>query len=255
MKPQKYEPLFSQMTVEKAYLLGFLATDGYCGSSVVSIELQGQDHPLLESLMPVFKSSGYRPSLTQTVKKGRLYSRLRVHSVQLVQELATLGITRRKSLTISVHMDSFGVYLVDYIRGVIDGDGSITVRRNDVEVSLCSASSEFIRDINSLLPMFGIAPKNIGTRVRSRKNPLYRFSVYSIDARSLLQQLYYPECLALPRKKLVAQSFKPTKKWSQSDVQYLREKADTLTAHQIADHLGKTYASVRSKGYRLGMKV
>lgn len=115
-------------TPEKAYWLGFIAADGSVSTSAgdfyLRVELSRVDvgHLLkladaLESDVPVRLTKQDCASVT-------------FHSKRLVEHLVALGVTERKSLVIVPPLERLAGLEAHYWRGLWDGDGTVSVRKN-----------------------------------------------------------------------------------------------------------------------------
>lgn len=116
-------------TSDKAYILGFIASDGYIHKSLkyCCIAISEKDAEHLEKIRSAMKSnvpiktkkqssSGYAPN---SVKKEICFC-----SKSMVNDLLQLGITPKKSLTIDMPKINHDLQK-DFIRGVFDGDGYV----------------------------------------------------------------------------------------------------------------------------------
>lgn len=149
-------------TAEKAYILGFIATDGNIHESksnahVLSIQLSSKDKEILEKIKDKFEYSGPL-SDTCRVTNGieRSYTALRIASEDLCKGLKRVGITTRKTHSIGplkIPTELMGHFL----RGAYDGDGSIVIKSNKASLLLPSASKDFLvwiqQSIESILPL------------------------------------------------------------------------------------------------------
>jgi hypothetical protein len=220
---------------------------------MVRLELQSRDRPILQSFYQMFKDNGYQPSLTDTTKDGRDYCLLRINSTALVHQLAASGITARKTYTVPFFDFLPDHLLHDYLRGVVDGDGSIIHRKNSLVVEICSASSGFIHTLNDSLERLGIPQHRIDIRTRNRRSPLYRITLWRY-APTFLQQVYYPGCLCLQRKLQVFTQFSkhPDRKitWSPEQDRFLWVNQD-LPILELCSRLGKTRGSITARLHRL----
>lgn len=121
-------------TEHKAYWLGLLAADGYIRDSAplgFGISLQEQDKYILEALKQDIKFTG--EIKTYTTKPGSSYKmttycRLLISSPYLREQLIHLGIASHKTTILQFPtINQVPTSLMrHYIRGYVDGNGSIT---------------------------------------------------------------------------------------------------------------------------------
>jgi hypothetical protein len=127
MRKRKYhldEGLFNYINSEaKAYWLGFLAADGSLSRYSLALELNNKDINQIKKFRHFLKSN-------HPIKPTRKNcSRLRVNSVILNQSLIELGIHPNKTSNIQAPPIQPKL-LRHFYRGVFDGDGWITFRKN-----------------------------------------------------------------------------------------------------------------------------
>ncbi len=198
----------------KAYFLGLMATDGYLSCSrdnACGIDLTDEDCIKAISDYTGKEYQQYdKSSYNMTQTKYDIYTkkavyRIRFDSADLVQELKKRGIDENKSLTIK-QVKLFGEeqkYYPLVIRGIIDGDGTIS-RRCDGQVYLkiCSASKDFAEWIKDILEqrMFF---ENVAFYQKDLKdrNPIYEVFTSSAKNIELLRLLSYYSPLGMARKR------------------------------------------------------
>lgn len=147
--------MFGDLTrPEAAYAIGLLQTDGthegrLDGKGRVSIELAPRDEAVLDrlrALLPCYSSIGHR---VRNTNFGTEYATatLRFYDQSTRQAVADAGMeVGRKSHTIRAPASPFSA--PDYVRGLLDGDGSVGfTRRGEPFVSLvtaCPAIASFV---------------------------------------------------------------------------------------------------------------
>lgn len=111
---------FKEIDEETAYLLGWIVSDGHVSNERLSIALQKRDKEHLEYLASLFTTKGIH-------ERKHCYA-LDVHSIELVQTLRDMGISRRKSFE-DWDIWEMGVpreYYPYFLLGIIEGDGHIS---------------------------------------------------------------------------------------------------------------------------------
>ena len=121
---------------EKAYWLGFIASDGYINTpkGILEIGLQRQDENHIVKFAKAINTN--KPIYQKDSKyKGKTYpsSALRIYSRKMIEDLSKLGIADRKSLIYKSPTEkqlskAFTKY---YILGLLDGDGTISIMKNN----------------------------------------------------------------------------------------------------------------------------
>ena len=126
-------------TREKAYWLGIMYTDGYiCKAqeytNYVGLSISEKDIDLLEKFKVFLKYSGEikHYKVSSGYKIGTPYVRLRIGNNKLVADLEKWGVVEHKTKIINGMPDI--PYKMDFIRGVIDGDGSLYKRLPNIRI-------------------------------------------------------------------------------------------------------------------------
>lgn len=117
----------------KAYILGFIYADGSnaLSKSTINISLQKSDKDILEKMRAELKSSKPLVFLDYSNKNDYGYHykdqyALRFHSAHMCSKLLELGVYTDKSYTLKFPNFLRKDLLPHFIRGVFDGDGSIS---------------------------------------------------------------------------------------------------------------------------------
>lgn len=190
------EDFFKQMTSNSAYILGLICADGNVSktSNAISICLHKDDSYLLEDISSVMSSS-------YSVRFDKNMSTLGVESKPLHEDLVKLGIMPNKSKTIEAP-EIPEKYMPDFIRGVIDGDGSVSKRRPKVKIS--TASKKFAKDVSHMLHKIGVY-NYISYEPytwKGKKKDFYNILIMRRDAvKKLYHHLYDNAELFMVRKK------------------------------------------------------
>lgn len=176
--PQQFydinEDFFSIWSPEMAYVFGLILTDG-CVSDAGVISLCINDRELLEKVKKALRSE-HKITLSKH-QKGLYY--FHFAREKLVADLAKLGVLPRKSLTIKFPKVPER-YLVDFIRGVFDGDGSVMLNKKSKNFPLVtkffSGSEDFINGIEIKLQELSMPKRTIYQQ--KTKNGIYYTIVY-----------------------------------------------------------------------------
>ena len=182
------EPLFW-------YLVGLVATDGCLSSDGRHVDVTAKDKNFLEQLRQLLdlrcgvsvKNNG----------RGQDAHRIQIGSRSLYDRLLTIGLTPRKSLTLGplkVPDDGFR----DFLRGVIDGDGSIrrwchpTNGREQWAVKIHGASRPFLEWLGQTsLRLWSVKGKlHTLYRLSLSRNPIYQMKYGKIAAKVILARAY-----------------------------------------------------------------
>ena len=117
----------------KAYLLGFIASDGclYTPNNeqkqkILSITIHKQDKEILELFQKAFKT-------TKPIGKQKDYVNFNISSTKVINDIAKLGITPQRKTYGNIIPKINPKYFFAFIRGMIDGDGAIL--NNSITIS------------------------------------------------------------------------------------------------------------------------
>lgn len=196
-----------EMTLENpfyAYLFGFAQTDGHLyehsrNRGKLSIEISRQDAEILEkfkSLLPFNSSIRYR---VRTTNFGKNYESVvwTVCDKRFRDCLKEWGFpVGKKSEIIKTPCAAYSQ--ADYFRGIIDGDGSLGLTAKGFPfVSLVTKSPQIVgKYLNFIERITGKAK----TSLPNSRDKIHNIAIYKEDAQELVGQVYYKNCLALPRK-------------------------------------------------------
>lgn len=190
-----------------AWLLGFLAADGCIEKdrNVIKISLSSADKEILEKIRKEI-------SLQSEVKdyvdsSGFAKSKLQWSSEQHKKDLSTYHIIPQKTFALKPPEKLSNEFIIDYLRGYWDGDGSITVINNNynsLEWQITSATKEILEFfVNYLYDTYGIPKVNIHSYKRN-DHELYLLQ-YSTKASLRLNDIMYKDIsiddLFIKRKK------------------------------------------------------
>lgn len=201
------EDYFENINTEnKAYWLGFIAADGcVCKtrnkeeSNVLAINLNIRDKKHLEKFA---KEIGYSGEIKTIEGRGfgenTLLARLELNSIKLCADLKKLGIVPKKSLILRPP-NIPEIFLKDWIRGYLDGDGSIVITKQDiVNIDFCG-TIEVLDFIDNFLSLTKEHKKNKRHPESDKNN--WQFCIGGrMNAVKVLHKLYDNAEMYLDRK-------------------------------------------------------
>jgi len=180
---------FSNWSSEMAYVLGLVATDGSISRSG-TIALCVNDKDLLETVKKVM---GSKHAIKYYGHQEGLYS-FTFSRQSLIEDLSRLGIFPNKSLAINFP-DVPDAFLIDFIRGVFDGDGSVFFEKRSpdfpLRASFVSGSKNFIETLESRLRTLGMPKRSIYQQ--KTKNAISYMIRYAHEDSIKLFKLFYNE--------------------------------------------------------------
>lgn len=202
-------------TPEKAYWLGFLFADGYIQSNgkrhILELSLQERDSSHLFKLAGVLSPKNV-PTERITTLNGKQFKshRLTIVNKQIVSDLISHGCVNKKSAVIT-YPNILHSLDKDFIRGYVDGDGSLGCYNGKYYFSVCSGSKEFVESIQQKLLSCIDTYTEVAVRKDSRSN-LWSFQKGGGESvHKIIEYLYkdapvyldrkYQYLLSLPSKK------------------------------------------------------
>ena len=211
-------PVLPGWSADVAYVVGLIATDGNLGRKRCAISIVSKDIDLLETIRRCLGLAarikphvgGYGTTCHHVVWRDRL----------LYDWLRGVGLTPAKSLTLGP-LAVPDAFFADFLRGCIDGDGSVLVYTDRYHVakkgtyvyerlyvSIVSASQAFVDWLHqTVLRLTGIAG-SITARYKHGRNPMWKLQFAKAQSIRLLAWMYYaPDVPCLVRKRAKAERF------------------------------------------------
>lgn len=212
-------------TPDLAYAVGLLTTDGNLSKDGRHIMMRSSDIQLLETFKRSLEPTrGAR--IVQTARDGwseKPSFRVQFSSVQFYRWLIKIGLHPAKTHTLG-HLDIPDEQFSDFLRGHIDGDGSITTYRDTYNtfkhpkyvytrlyVNFLSASKQHVDWIRSrVLALLGIRGHLCCDSQKGRpgRATMWKLRYAKKDSLKLLAWLYYRHNIpCLERKRGIAEQF------------------------------------------------
>lgn len=189
------ENIFENIDSEdKAYWLGFLYADGYVSGGKerrIELSLQLSDENHLHKFKQFLDYKG-------EIKKDSFRCRLYFRNEKITNDLIRLGCTPRKSLTLKFPNEKQvpRQYILHFIRGYIDGDGSLMCSEHHKGISVIGTQSflnEMCEHLNIKKQIHIIKSKSNKTYIyeTGKKSTIYKLCtlLYS-DANIYLDRKY-----------------------------------------------------------------
>ncbi|MER6686681.1 LAGLIDADG family homing endonuclease [Streptomyces olivaceoviridis] len=249
---------------EYAYMFGFLQADGHLAQGPgrkgrLTVELSARDIDLLRAFQ---KLTPYYSSITERTRstnftKSHTTATWTLCSLEARTALNDLGLPYgRKSRTIGPPKTRFSRR--DYVRGLIDADGSVGFTSKGCPfVCLTTASSAIASCLRDYAKDAGGADRTLR---RNARDGIYNILYTKEVAQLLVADLYYPDCLALARKHSAAEAVAdwvrpehmrvapPRRSWTEHEDRVLLELNSPMAAAKV---LGRTTTSCNLRLWRL----
>ncbi|AXF52525.1 MAG: LAGLIDADG-like domain protein [Caudoviricetes sp.] len=200
-------PVFDDYCLEShngAWLLGFIAADGYLpvtrgAKNRIIISLAEKDKEILERIAKEIKYEGEIKKYLASDEKHYFVS-LAFTSKKIRQKIEDYGITNDKTFKLQHLPNIPKEYMIDFIRGFFDGDGSVyAIDRptSPLRISITCASNEFLEEIAIFLEQnLGVAHKNL-----NRDHNNYCIAYGHKDSKKICDAFYNNDSISLKRKK------------------------------------------------------
>lgn len=195
-------------TEEKAYILGFLYADGAnCSTNnhyIISLTVHPKDIDILEKVRHELQMESPIFDHTDT-KSGRQYKKIQICNKYMISMLEKFGVVSKKSLIIQYPEWIRDDLARHFLRGLFDGDGSITTKLS--YINYCG-SKYLMTHIKELFKnMF-----NVEFRVRNTSNAHPDFMSMTCSRHAemakVLDYLYNGSTIYLNRKYMLYLQFK-----------------------------------------------
>ena len=188
-------------TPEKAYWIGFLTADGYITTKYRwGVEIQIEDIKHLEKLNKALDSN-----ITIRIREKESFGKinkscsLTFKNKDMYDDLVNLGFTHDKSHEAKLSNLIPREFIIDFIKGIIDGDGSYINTDKAKLVVLYSGSLIMLEDIQNILKEYNI------TSSIYNNNGTYRLTIKKReDLKIFLDIILSTESPMLSRKELKA---------------------------------------------------
>ncbi|MFI8896101.1 LAGLIDADG family homing endonuclease [Streptomyces paradoxus] len=195
---------------EYAYMFGFLQADGHLARGTgqrgrLTVEIAARDVGLLREFQ---KLTPYYSSVTERTRSTNFADNYNsaiwsLCSLEARTKLNELGLPYgSKSAEITPPVIDFSQ--PDYLRGIIDADGSVGYTGLGFPfVSLTTKSTDLAAYLSSYAGQLTGAKR---TLKRNTRDQIYNILYIKEQAQDLAAHLYYPGCLSLERKQATADS-------------------------------------------------
>ena len=160
----------------------------------IKIALASVDKSFLEKIKLELQSNA--PISDFEDKNGFKHSEFRFSSAKIKQRLADFGIIPNKTYESFFPQNIPNEYLIDFIRGYFDGDGSVSTAGQSLRFQICGYNKTTLENfINFFYEKYAIPKVNV-----YKRNNTYYFQYSTSSTKKIFDFLYYKDCFYLPRK-------------------------------------------------------
>lgn len=189
------------------YLVGLIVSDGNLSPDGRHVDITSSDYEFLQEIKNSTEIKSKIGFKYGSNKKQKAF-RIQIANSNFYDFLISIGLTRKKSLTIGA-INVPEEFFVDFLRGLIDGDGSIRSWehpanfREQWSLRISSGSGKFLYWLSEKITHCLGACGRIHKDNKSEHNYVLKFG--KIAAQNILKQCYYKNSLGLQRKNRLAQ--------------------------------------------------
>ncbi len=190
-----------------AYAIGIIATDGNLSPDLRHLHITSKDEEMILNCKKCLCLDNKIGMKARGGSRDKKYFVLQFGDKNFFEFLVGIGITPKKSKTIN-EVGLPEEYFKDFLRGCIDGDGSITIskhpesRHPQYKVRLCSASKEFLIWILKMCTdLFNTKGGSIHI---PKESTVYTLVFAKEDSINILGNIYKGKVISLSRKRQIA---------------------------------------------------
>ncbi|PYF05698.1 LAGLIDADG family homing endonuclease [Ureibacillus chungkukjangi] len=188
-QPRKHkvnEDFFKIWSHEMAWVFGLFVTDGTVSGNAHSINFAQKDERILK-LVAKYMEVAY---VVRPISTTRTVPILVINSKEIKNDLANLGVTSNKSLTLPFP-DVPEEFMGSFVRGVVDGDGWVQDR--GYVMNITTASYNFAEGLYNIFKKWNLKTE-ITNQLTNSGRKVYRVWVKGKESISELSRLIYNNC-------------------------------------------------------------
>ncbi|MFH1189665.1 MAG: LAGLIDADG family homing endonuclease [Candidatus Omnitrophota bacterium] len=198
------------------YLVGLITSDGCLSSDGRHIDITAKEFDFLEKIKKAIKINNKIGAKSGGNKQ--ISYRIQIGNKNFYNFLLMVGLTQKKSLTLR-SLNVSRKYFVDFLRGLIDGDGCIRKwihpfnHKEQWSLRVCSGSAVFLKWLRNTTEYL----LNVKGKIHRDTDRLWILKYGKMAAREIAEKCYYKDCLGLDRKIKLAQECNASYRgWSKS---------------------------------------
>jgi LAGLIDADG-like domain len=212
------ESFFDNWSSDMAYILGLISSDGAVTKGKksfskwkIALKNDKANTILLNQVRNIISYEGKLH--TSKTSEGFENVSLTINSKKMVDKLFEYGITNLKSLVISMPKDIPDEFIMDFIRGYFDGDGSIAItyptNKYQVKTKTPQLRLRIVSGSEIILQQFSEAINRLSNgdikqkKISQRKKNLYELEYSTFDSIKVYELMYRPDCISLYRKRII----------------------------------------------------
>lgn len=183
------DDIFDLLTKENMWLCGFIASDGTIrkNRNEIKISLSSKDQEILFKIKDLL--SVEKDVHNYTTQSNFDISEISFSSKKIKDALYNFGITSNKTYEIMSMKNIPDEYKINFIHGYFDGDGSISINKNNsVSIKIISYTDNILKEISDfLLKNFDIKSNIYQDK---RRDSLYSLELSTLPSLKLCKVFY-----------------------------------------------------------------
>jgi hypothetical protein len=217
--PLKYDKYlinkFDTSCEEQAYWLGMLAADGGISTNnkQISLLLKESDLSHIEKYKK-FVGVDYNIGKTTSIINNKIFHgyKYTISSVNFIKSLKKHGLINKKSLTLNFNKTIPENMIHHYIRGLIDGDGSYHItKQNNIRISLVSSLEVCLKVQEYLIKNCNLNKTKLTERIANTGEKYYYLHYTgAVQCKRIIEYLYKDATIFLDRKKELVDNYLKT---------------------------------------------
>lgn len=196
------EKILDTWTKESIYLLGWGITDGGINRAEDCIGWHLKDKEATDTIQKIIQHP--RNAIPRPYH-NKVYWNFNAHSVYLVSKFKSFGVYGSKSLNCKMPQGIPNNLMSHFVRGVVEGDGSVIYSNGRLWVFINSSSYDFITELQKVIPF----QSNLREmKIKEGRNRKWRIVLNDQHANTFCNWIYQnSEGLRLTRKWNKSQAF------------------------------------------------
>jgi len=192
---------------ELAYVIGIITTDGNLSPDGRHINVTSKDEEMVQTVKRLLRLENKIGRKARGYSKEKRYFVFQFGDINFYEFLLSIGLMAAKSKILKA-VDIPSPFFRDFLRGCIDGDGSISISRHpesrlpQLRVRLVSASPDFLVWIHQTIRME--CHVEGGYTYHDSRKSVYTLSFGKADSMKIIKSMYYKKSLpSLKRKRSI----------------------------------------------------
>jgi len=204
---QRLSKVDTTWSSELAYVVGIITTDGNLSPDGRHINITSKDEEMVQTVKKLLRLDNKIGKKARGYSTDKKYFVFQFGDINFYEFLLSIGLMPAKSKILKA-VDIPSLFFRDFLRGCIDGDGSISISRHpesrlpQLRVRLVSASLDFLVWIHQCIR--NECRVEGGYIYHAQRKSVYTLSFGKADSMKIIKSMYYKKSLpSLKRKQSI----------------------------------------------------